>query len=239
MSNPLPGALADARAASPRQAVQARAHETRQALLDAGRRLLAERDLAAVSIAELASAIGMSVGSFYGRFADKEAFFAELQAEVIGEWRSGFPAALAALQPLSPQAMVQGACALAIGLLRRDAGFLRAALKHESTHPGTWSPVKQVGVDIVNQLVPLLAPRLTALPRSQREQQVWVAMQVVFSTGVNAVLHDPGPLHLSNEQLEVELARMMCAYLKLPMPRRRLAKARQDFHHQAGTGQAT
>ena len=215
-----------ARPVQPRPAVQARAQVTQQALLDAGRRLLAERDLAALSIAELAAAIGMSVGSFYGRFADKEAFFAALQQQVTGEWRTTIKAALAAMSPLPATAMVQQVCALAIGLLRQDAGFVRAALKHASTHPASWSPVKQVGLDMVHQLVPMLAPKLTGSPKAQREQLVWVSMQVVFSTGVNGVLNDPGPLHLADPRLEGELARMVCAYLGLPAPRRRRAVAR-------------
>ena len=47
-----------------------------------GRSLLATRDFDTLSIAELAAAQQLSVGSFYGRFRDKEAFFAVLQQQV-------------------------------------------------------------------------------------------------------------------------------------------------------------
>lgn len=223
MANPQPLPGARQRAVRQRRSaalppVQARAQATREALLAAGRRLLAERDFDALAIADLAAAIGMSVGSFYGRFPDKQAFFAELQQQVTDEWRATAAGVMAAMAPLPPQQMVQRVCALVIGLIRGDAGFIRSALKHASTHPGSWSPIKQVGLDVVAELVPLLQPLLGHLKPAQRELRVRVAMQVVFATGLNGVLNDPGPLHLADTRLERELAWLMAAYLELPVP---------------------
>ena len=48
------------------------------ALLEAGRRLLDTQDLGTLSVAQLTRDAGMAVGSFYSRFEDKEAWFAEL-----------------------------------------------------------------------------------------------------------------------------------------------------------------
>jgi AcrR family transcriptional regulator len=197
--------------------MQARSQATREALLAVGRTLLAERELDAISIAEIAAAAGMSVGSFYGRFHDKETYFAELQEQVTQRWRVESQQLLTQLQAgHAPAAsVVSKACALVVQTLRADSGFLRSALKHASTHPGSWTPILQAGAAVVNDLEATLAPLLTHLRANQRAPRIRFAMQVVYGTGLNAVLHDPGPLALANPQLERELARVMSAYLEL------------------------
>ena len=67
-----------------RAAKQSRSLLKHQALLEAGRRLLDAQDLGALSVAQLTRDAGMSVGSFYSRFEDKDAWFAEL-LRVTGE----------------------------------------------------------------------------------------------------------------------------------------------------------
>ncbi len=200
------------------QPVQARSAATREAMLAAGRSLLAEREFDALAIADLAAAIGMSVGSFYGRFQDKQAFFDELQTQVIGEWREDIARTFAVLreQQRPAAAVVVQACRLTVGLMRADSGFLRSALKHESTHPGSWTPVKQVARELVDELLALLAPLLTHVPMAQRAVRVRFAMQMTYGTCLTAVLHDPGPMALASRDLERELAKMMGLYLGLP-----------------------
>ena len=67
-----------------RAAKQSRSLLKHQALLQAGRRLLDTHDLSTLSVAQLTRDAGMSVGSFYSRFEDKDAWFAEL-LRVTGE----------------------------------------------------------------------------------------------------------------------------------------------------------
>ena len=88
----------------PLQPVQARAHATRDALLAAGRAMLADGDFDSLSIADLAAASKLSVGSFYGRFRDKEAFFEQLQEQVTAEFL------LAARQALQQAVQQRGRC---------------------------------------------------------------------------------------------------------------------------------
>lgn len=51
-----------------------RAQRTRQALLDAGLNLLADRPIDAIAIDELVAGAGVAKGSFFNHFADKQAF---------------------------------------------------------------------------------------------------------------------------------------------------------------------
>src|SRR5690606_8138411 len=59
---------------------QQRGHQTYRALLEAGFRLLQSKDLNKISIAELSTSAGYSIGAFYARFHSKDEFFDALVA---------------------------------------------------------------------------------------------------------------------------------------------------------------
>lgn len=193
---------------------QRRARETEQALLGAGRELLATRDFAAVSVAQIAASCQVSVGAFYGRFRDKMAYFEALRTLVMEETSASIDRYLAQerwddvptgiLLDKTARFMVLGTLA--------NRGVIRASLRHASTRPEEWLPHRQNGEAIVERMVQLLVPRLS-LPADIAELRVRFAMQAVFSVLVNAVLNDSGPLHLDDERLVPELSRMMAGYL--------------------------
>lgn len=199
------------------RAVQPRAEATRDALLGAGRRLLNERDFEAMSIADLAAANGLSVGSFYGRFRDKEAYFSLLQEMVTTEWAETTQREFDArkLAGWTAGRIVVLVATRVVSIYRSDRGFIRAALRHASTHTNAWTPLKRVGARFANEVTLLLAPRLTHLPPMARAARVRFAMQLLYGMLVNAVLNDPGPLSLDDPRLEKELARALSAYLGL------------------------
>jgi AcrR family transcriptional regulator len=197
--------------------VQPRALATRDALLATGLELLRERDFESLSIADLAAANKLSVGSFYGRFKDKEAYFTLLQELVVAGWVDAAQRRFGPqrLQGLTPEKIVARVTAFVVAIFREQRGFIRACLKHASTHPSSWTPLKQVGAAFAGDVAALLAPRLEHLARSARQMRVRFAMQMLYGTLVNAVLNDPGPFVLANPRLQKELARAMAAYLDL------------------------
>ncbi len=137
-----PAAAAPQVAPAALRTVQPRARATRDSLLSAGRMLLAQRDFDELSIADIAGAIGLSVGSFYGRFQDKEAFFALLQEQVTAEWLATGRTVLrkAEESARAPGALIASVCAATVGVFRRDSGFIRSALKRRPRHrPGAGS----------------------------------------------------------------------------------------------------
>src|SRR5512137_66146 len=69
--------------AAPLPAKQARSRKTRDALIAAGWKLLARHAWDDVTISDIVKAAGVSVGSFYTRFADKDAYFESLAAEWV------------------------------------------------------------------------------------------------------------------------------------------------------------
>jgi len=195
---------------------QRRAKETEQALLTAGRELLAQRDFAAVSVAQIAAACQVSVGAFYGRFRDKMAFFDALRTLVMEETDASVARYLNEERwaETPPRQIVEKTMRFLLTGCHNNRGVIRASLKHATTRPEEWLPHQKNGQEIVDRLVALLVPRLPG-PAEEAEQRVRFAMQVVFGMIVNAVLNDPGPLTLADERLPVELTRMVASYLDL------------------------
>ncbi len=150
--------------------VQRRAEVTRDALLAAATRLLRTRDFEPLSIAELAAEGGLSVGSFYGRFRDEEAFVALLQRRVADGWLADGDRALAAANApaLSTARLVGRIADAVVAVFRRDEGYVRASLRHQTTHPGASTPLQQAGRRFAEAAADALAPRLVHLPAAQR-----------------------------------------------------------------------
>ncbi|MBP0633537.1 TetR/AcrR family transcriptional regulator [Cupriavidus sp. AcVe19-1a] len=193
---------------------QRRARETEQALLGAGRELLAKRDFAAVSVAQIAAACQVSVGAFYGRFRDKMAYFEALRALVMEETSASIDRYLAQERwdDVPTNVLLDKAARFMVLGTLANRGVMRASLRHASTKPEEWQPHRQSGEAIVERMVQLLVPRLS-LPADIAELRVRFAMQAVFSVLVNALLNDSGPLHLDDERMIPELSRMMAGYL--------------------------
>lgn len=193
---------------------QRRARETEQALLAAGRQLLAERDFAAVSVAQIAAACQVSVGAFYGRFRDKMAFFDALRSTVMEESDASVARYMAEhrWQEVPAHQIIEKSMRFLVNGCRNNRGVIRASLKHATANPEEWLPHQKNGEDIVERLVALLVPRLRE-PAADAELRVRFAMQMVFGMLVNAVLNNPGPLPLDDERLPGELTLMVTRYI--------------------------
>ena len=81
------------RAIAPANAVrpvyQNRSRETRDLLLKAGERVFGARGYLDANIRDIAEEAGCSVGTFYGRFKDKEALFRALEDQYVERTRIG------------------------------------------------------------------------------------------------------------------------------------------------------
>src|SRR3974390_3467406 len=67
---------------------QTRGRRTRDRLLNAGQKLIAKHAVDALSVADIARAANCSVGSFYLRFRDKDAFVLALIAQYLSDGRA-------------------------------------------------------------------------------------------------------------------------------------------------------
>jgi AcrR family transcriptional regulator len=200
-----------------RAAKQSRSQLKHQALLQAGRRLLDTQDLGTLSVAQLTRDAGMAVGSFYSRFEDKDAWFAEL-LRVTGE------SVLADSQSLLDsgrwaRASNERKVALIVRHLvdvhRAHRGIFRAAHFDSARSSLYWPQLHGYGRRLGDAVHAALAGHMPGVPPRQRRLRVGIALQLVYGTLVNAVLHDPGPLALGDRRLERELTRVFLGVVDL------------------------
>lgn len=183
-------------------AKQQRSRATRDRLLAAGFELVETRDFDALSVAEIAQAAGCSVGAFYVRFTDKDAFFRALVAERLARGRASLPAALRkAGDPVA--SMV----AVSVESFRRRPGLLRSALRRSMEDPTVWSPLREHGHHMGDELVAALAEQRGRRLGKTAEHRLRFAFQMMMGTLVNALVNQPGPLQLDDARLEGELLR--------------------------------
>jgi AcrR family transcriptional regulator len=200
-----------------RAAKQVRSLLKHQALLEAGRRLLDTQDLGSLSVAQLTRGAGMAVGSFYSRFADKDAWFAEL-LRVTGEQVLADTADLLAgarWQRAPDERKVAMLVRHIVGIHRTHRGIFRAAHFDSARSQLYWPQLHAFGRRIADAVHGALYTRMRRVPARQRRLRVGVALQLVYGTLVNAVLHDPGPLKLADRQIEAELTRVFLQTVRL------------------------
>lgn len=190
-------------------AKQSRSQLKHEALLQAGRRLLDTQDLGTLSVAQLTRDAGMSVGSFYSRFEDKDAWFAEL-LRVTGDAVLRDTQALLAgarWQRASDARKVTLIVRHVVDIHRTHRGIFRAAHHDSARSARHWPPLQAYGLRIGDEVCRALAAHMRRVPTAQRRLRVGIALQLMFGTLVNAVLHDPGPIGLNDPRMERELAR--------------------------------
>ncbi|OPX13254.1 TetR/AcrR family transcriptional regulator [Mycobacterium sp. AT1] len=97
-------------------ALQSRSRITQDRLFAAGTRLLEEGGAEALTVAAVAEDAGVSVGSVYRRFGDKERLLAAIQARFTEEFRTEMSQRVAdtGLSAASPPAEVIGAAVLGV-----------------------------------------------------------------------------------------------------------------------------
>ncbi len=230
-ANKLPGSAEPDDLAGVTPAWQVRSGATFRALLKAGRDALDAGSLDAMTISDIARAANTSVGAFYGRFENKEAFFSAIQQTTIAELWEGIQAMLQALEAREASAVefLEAIAGFWVNLYRANRGLYVAAFKHASAQPGAWTPFKRLGWSASALIVEKVLPRI---PGGQVDDlQIRLAMQFVNGLLVNATINDPGPVTLHDPNMEEHVARFLCSSLgieRAPKTLRALRTPRED-----------
>jgi AcrR family transcriptional regulator len=194
---------------------QQRSRETTAALLKAGAEMLCARSLDELSIEDLCAAVDATVGSFYGRFESKEAYFNVLLGLAARDGQAML-AGMAQDDPLKEIAL-DAMCRLLvgqiIGWMRRHEGVLRAALQRSDRRPERWSSFKQLAAATTAAATPPLLGAMGKGRRAAKSRSIGFGFQTVFGTLVNAILNDPGPLSMRDPELAARLSQ--CLLLQL------------------------
>ena len=181
--------------------------------------MLRTRSLAELSIEALCTEVGATVGAFYSRFDSKEAYFntlVELAARdgnaLLSQVMRNGHLADASLRELS-RLLVDGI----VGWMQSHQGVLRAALQHDDTRPDRWTRFKELARTTVAAATPPLLGAMGKRRRSAKTRTIAFGFQVVFGTLVNAILNDPGPLSIHEDEMAVRLSNCLLQLLEAEM----------------------
>lgn len=167
------------------QPQQKRSRDAIQRMLEAGRRLLNERDIDQISVQDIVHKARSSVGSFYHHFGNKDAFFHALVTEMA---RNRFSIAMANYASVEmselPAALVRGA----IENHRRYQGMLRSAIRQHLAGSPVWQPITRMGQKIADEYVRRLEEDLKRSLSSSEKKRVAFAFIWLYGILAQSVL---------------------------------------------------
>jgi AcrR family transcriptional regulator len=201
-------------------AKQARSRMKRDRLLAAGREFLNRGAFEATSIGDIAKEAGCSVGAFYQRFPDKEAFFSVLVETVMAD------IAADAERFVTAEAINKASVELAltecvnywVQTYRRYRGFFRSVIKKAIHSEAAWDPVRQMAPLAVEPFIAMLAAKCGQSESKSFYYRAAAGFQIAIGVMLNASLHRTVLLNLDSDELvdwATEILRH-CLFGKLP-----------------------
>ncbi len=144
-------------------ASQARSRDARDRLLKAGERVFARMGYDAAHVSDIAEAAGCSIGSFYRRFRDKEAFFGALHHRFTGRYRDNTRKFFEMQQwePKPTAVIIETFITNTSEIMRRNQGFFRALLERTLAGAGEdyWPKMRKAGEQQGRSLAAFLEKR--------------------------------------------------------------------------------
>jgi AcrR family transcriptional regulator len=209
------GEMADPAWAKP--AYQQRSRQQRDRLLKAGERVFAEKGFWQAHVADIAKRAGCSVGSFYRRFQDKEAFFFSLQTDMadhaeanIGKFFND-PACLTDPLPQVFARLVRNTARTMKGI----EGYYRALFELSLRGHDVWPPMRRIEIVEAARITELLRQRGVQIDEAGFKDRAHLAMRTVHGQIISAMQHGPGPFAADDPRLHTELALLLVRYLGL------------------------
>ncbi|MBU1375035.1 MAG: TetR/AcrR family transcriptional regulator [Alphaproteobacteria bacterium] len=208
-----------------RPAYQNRSREQRDRLLKAGERAFAASGFWQTHITDIAKRAGCSVGSFYRRFEDKEAFFLALQSDMAARAEANITKFFE-----DPARDGEGLDELMIRLTRNTArtvrgieGYYRALFELSLRGQNVWPPMRRVEAIEAEFLVKLFRRRGVAVD-DKIQNRAHLAIRMMHGQIISAMLHGPGPWAADEPELHDELGLMLIRYLGIDGATRKTPK---------------
>jgi AcrR family transcriptional regulator len=192
---------------------QRRAAETRARILDAARAVVEEHGYAHGTTNRIAAAAGLSVGSLYQYFPNKDAILVELVDAHIEAGTTALEAALAGAEGASLEALVGAATSALVALHAEDRRLHRVLFEEAPRPPAQLARLRALEAGLTERVAALLA----AHPEV-RAPDVRVAARLVIDA-VESLVHRVATDETSaipDDVLAREITRMVVAYLETP-----------------------
>lgn len=196
-------------------AKQARSRQTRERLIAAGTKLLDEREFEEITISELATAAGCSVGAFYHHFSDKEDYYdAVVAAQLSALWAdSETRFGAVAMAGLSSGEVIARAVRFIRDIMRDNQSLLRISYRRSMTTPEAWQPIREFGKAYEARLEELLVSGC-GLPADGAWRGAFLfGMQMVYATLLHAILRGAGPVLIEDEAMVEGLTAVLIGQL--------------------------
>jgi AcrR family transcriptional regulator len=192
---------------------QARSRATVQAIVQAGARVLGGRGWAGFNTNEVADAAGVSIGSLYQYFPDKQALVEAIRQRHLDDVLAALPTPLASQMPLAQRVdqLVQGL----VAAHSVHPALHRVLLELAPAHSG--SSAAQTAFE--TQYRECYRAIVAASARARGKAATDMMAQVLSAT-VEGVIHSAARSgSLQSPELKRELVHMVCAYLAPTGPR--------------------
>jgi len=216
MAKPKAGDPPDVAGEWARPAYQTRSREQRDRLLKAGERVFAEGGFWQAHVADIARRAGCSVGSFYRRFQDKEAFFFALQTYMAERAEQNIATFFR-----DPACRTEPMADLLLRLVRnsmrtmsRIEGYFRALFELSLRGHAVWPSMRRLESYEADQLLSLMEARGIPIPPGMQER-AHLAIRMMHGQIISQLLHGPGPFDSADPRFTEELALLLGRYLGL------------------------
>ncbi|QBS39368.1 TetR/AcrR family transcriptional regulator [Nocardia sp. CS682] len=187
---------------------QARSRETRDHIVASAAQLFAERGIAETSTNHIAAQAGISIGSLYRYFADKNAIIEVLRAELLTELEERFAETVVTGVTVTPREAVANSLTAVLDVVSEREGLVRA-LAADTTAHGVGLP------DLERRLLLLtrayLLHRLGPTPPQELEVRAFVMVNAGLAACLRFAL-GPTP-DLNRDLLIAETADMIGDWL--------------------------
>ena len=201
---------------------QQRSEQTREKLLQAGLDLLRCGNYKDISIAQISAQAGCSIGSFYLRFRNKEAFFEYMIESISETLRTGVRVNLTNenAKGLTLAQTVKLCVDHYVQTNRQYESVIRAALQYSINGSDDWQPVRDNGLMLHAHYIDLIIAKLRRSDQEEARKQLLVGLQIISGHLVNSIAHPVNTLPLDHPDLSHWLSEVLmhCLKIKLPAP---------------------
>jgi AcrR family transcriptional regulator len=198
---------------------QARSQQSMRRLIDAAREILNEDGLEAATIPRIAERAGLSVGSVYRRFPDKDALLREICIQYFLDKHEFLSHMAEQIPPEAPLAdIIQG---MAQGMMRsfmQDAGLMRATFfySREQAEPKMRQKIERTARRTFDLTVGILLSRRNQIGHPDPETAAQLTITMLLATIRELVLfHCPKLTITDSSKIASELALAVTRYLEV------------------------
>ena len=203
-------------------AKQQRSEQTHEKLLQSGLDLLRGGVFDDISIAQISARAGCSVGSFYLRFRNKEAFFKFLIESISDTLEADLHANLTpeSVKELTLAQTVRHCVDHYVETNRQYESIIRAAVQYSINDSDDWQPVRDNGLKLHDHYIGLILGKSRKANPEEARQQLRVGLQIISGHLVNSITHPINrlPLHDPNLSHWLFEVLMHCLKVKPPAP---------------------